>query len=50
MILDLILSIVITLGGAQSPTGGFNECPPATDPDTVAAVLITTSPVVVQEV
>ena len=39
MILDLVLSIIVTLG-ASGPSGNFNECPPADQPDAVAAVQV----------
>lgn len=35
MILEVLLSIVITFGGGL--TGNFGECPASTQPDTVAA-------------
>ena len=34
MILDILLSIVITFG-ASGLTGNFNECPAASEPETV---------------
>lgn len=39
MILDLMLSIILTFG-ASGPSGNFDECPPADQPDTVAAVQV----------
>ena len=39
MILDVLLSIIITFG-ASGPSGDFNECPAADQPDTVAAVQV----------
>ena len=36
MILEILLSIVITLGAG--PTGGFNECPVAEQPPAVQQV------------
>jgi hypothetical protein len=39
MILDLVLSIILTFG-ASGPSNNFNECPPADQPDTVAAVQV----------
>ena len=39
MILDLVLSIIVTFG-ASGPSGNFNECPPADQPDAVAAVQV----------
>ena len=44
MILDILLSIVITFG-ASGPSGSFNECPLADQPDTVATVQATTTTV-----
>ena len=38
MILDVLLSIIITFGAG--PSGNFDECPPADQPDTVAAVQV----------
>ena len=42
MILDLALSIILTFG-AGGPTGDFNECPPASDNETVATSQVTTN-------
>ena len=39
MILDLVLSVILTFG-ASGPSNNFNECPPADQPDTVAAVQV----------
>lgn len=39
MILDIVLSVILTFG-ASGPSGNFNECPPADQPDTVAAVQV----------
>ena len=38
MILELFLSIIVTLGAGLS--GNFNECPPSDQPDAVAAVQV----------
>jgi hypothetical protein len=39
MILDIVLSVILTFG-ASGPTGNFDECPPAEQPDAVAAVQV----------
>ena len=39
MILDLMLSIILTFG-ASGPSGNFNECPAAEQPDAVATVQV----------
>ena len=39
MILDLVISVILTFG-AGGPINNFNECPPAEQPDAVAAVQV----------
>jgi hypothetical protein len=48
MLLELALSIVIAFG-AGDISGGFNECPPATQPDVVSAPQDTTTTTTVKQ-